>query len=106
MHSVGRDKVELRPITHVSTSASIEAISKIFEQKFDAGEPEEAEEVICGALVTDDQAAEVAEVGKQPFDLPTAFVAPELSTILSFGLFAVFPVWRDQFDALFSQFGV
>lgn len=58
------------------------------------------------ALVANDEAAKVAKVGKKAFNLPTPLVAPELSAILGLGLLAVCSVWRNQLDALFSQFGV
>lgn len=76
------------------------------KQEFDAAEPEEAEKVVGEAFVTDDQAAEVAEVGEKPLDLPTPSVTPELSAILSLGLFAVSAVGCDQLDALLGQLGI
>lgn len=72
----------------------------MLKQEFDAAELQKAEEVVGEAFVTDNEAAEVAEVSKKPFDLPTALVAPELSAILSLGLFAVSAMGCDQLGAL------
>lgn len=78
----------------------------MLKQEFDAAEVEETEEVVGKAFVADDQAAKVAEVGEQPFDFPTPFIAPKLPTILRLGFFAVCAVWGDHVDVLFSQLGV
>lgn len=78
----------------------LEAISKTLQQEFNAAEAEETEEVVGQAFVANDQAAEVAEVGEQPFDLPAPFVAPEFSAVLSLRFRAVAAVRGDELNAL------
>jgi hypothetical protein len=51
-------------------------------------------------LPTGDQTAKTMQPGKQPFDLPTPTIAPQLATVLRFGSAAVALVGRDQFDAV------
>ena len=84
----------------------LEAISKTLKQEFDAAELQQAKEVIGEAFVTNDQAAEVAEVSKQPLDLPAPLITSELPTVLGLGLFAVVAVRGDHVDVLLGELGV
>ena len=64
---------------------------------------DEAEVVERMALVADDQAAEVAQPGEEPLDLPAAPVAAQRAAILGLGPLAVAPMRRDHLDAQLRQ---
>src|SRR3974390_3001310 len=55
------------------------------------------------AVVTNHQAAKVAEPGEGAFDFPAAAVAAQGSTVLRARLAAIAAMRRDQFDASRSQ---
>ena len=68
------------------------------EEHLQAGEVDEAEEVLDVVFPSGDESAEVVHPGKQPFHFPTFFVAPQLSSILGFA--APPAIGRDQLDAV------
>src|SRR5271165_9683 len=68
------------------------------EQHLQAGEVDEAEEVLDVVLPTSDEAAEVVHPGEKPLHFPTFFVAPQLSSVLGFA--APPAIGRDQLDAV------
>ena len=59
----------------------------------------QGEEVVGVPFVSDKQAAEVAEPGKEPFDLPAATVAAQLAAILGGRADPAALVGSDQLDA-------
>ena len=73
-----------------------------------------AEEVVSIAPVADYEAAKVTKVSKEPFNLtlalklrtPMPFVAPQLSTVLRLGLFAVSLIWGNHLNVIFGQLNV
>jgi hypothetical protein len=67
---------------------------------------QEGQEVLGVAFITNHQATKVAKMGKKPFNLPAAFVASQLSTVLSSSFLAVSPVGRNHLNACFSEFSV
>src|SRR5271157_4781581 len=69
------------------------------DQHLEAGEVDEAEEVLDVVLPTSDEAAEVVHPGEQAFYFPTSAVAPQLTSVL--GLAAPPAIGRDQLDAVF-----
>lgn len=60
---------------------------------------DEASEVVGVVLPSGSEAAEVAEPGKEPLDLPSSLVPAQFSAVLGFGLDAIGSVRSDQFDA-------
>ena len=60
------------------------------------------------AFISNNQAAIVADPRKGALNFPSFAIAPELSTILNFGLFSIFSVWADKLyltiTQIFSQF--
>ena len=65
---------------------------------------DETEIVAQVAVMPDQDAAIVLQPGKEPLDLPTAFVATQLAPILGLGLGAVAAVRCDEFNlALITQ---
>jgi hypothetical protein len=73
--------------------------SMLTEQDKDTAEEDEAEVVERMALVADHEAAKVAQPGEEPFHLPVALVAAQLSAILGFGSLAVAAMRSDHLDA-------
>ena len=71
----------------------------MLEEHLQAGEVDEAEEVLDVVLPTSDEAADVVHPGEKPLHFPTFFVAPQLSSVLSFA--APPAIGRDQLDAVF-----
>src|SRR6476659_7686107 len=72
----------------------------------DEAEMDEAEIVEGIALITHDQAAEVAEPGKEALDLPPTAIAAEWSAILGLGAGASSAMGRDHPDAQLGQCGI
>ena len=60
----------------------LERISQISEQDADASEVHEAEEVVCVALMANDESPVVLQPGKQALNLSTALVAAQATTVL------------------------
>jgi len=69
------------------------------EEHFQAGELDEAKEVLDVVLPAGNQASKVVHPGEEPFHSPTSLVAPQLSSILGFA--APPAIGRDQLDAVF-----
>src|SRR5437870_2029286 len=67
----------------------------------EAAELEHAEEVGLLIFPARDEAAEVMQPSKQPFDFPTVAVAPQLPAVLSVFPAAIALVRSDQTDAVF-----
>ena len=79
----------------------VEVISQTpAEEDEETGEMDEAEEVVGVAFVTDEQAAGVAEPGKEPLDLPAASVPAELAAVLRLELATVAAMGSDHLNAL------
>jgi len=55
------------------------------------------------SLLTDDQSTIVAEPGESAFDLPSAFIASHLATIVVLSLSVVTAIRADQFDSTTRQ---
>ena len=71
----------------------------MFEHHVDAGELDEAEEVLDVELPSCDESSEVVHPGEEPFDLPALLVTAELPLILRFASIAA--VRGDHLDAIF-----
>ena len=69
------------------------------EQHLQAGEVDEAEEVLDVVFPSGDESAEVVHPGEEPFHLPTSLVAPQLASVLRLSTPAA--IRRDQLDAVF-----
>jgi FAD synthase len=78
----------------------------MLEQELYAAKVEKAQEVLGIAFIANDQAAEVAKVGKKTLNLPTALVTSKLSAVLRLKLFAVASVRCNQFDTSVCQLGI
>src|SRR5205814_5865413 len=70
-----------------------------------AGEPDQAEEVLCARLPARHEAAASHQPGEEPLDVPATFVPAELAEILSLGRPAGM-MWRNQLDAASSELGI
>ena len=55
------------------------------------------------AFISNDQPSVVADPGESSFYFPPFTIAPELSAILSFGLFSIFSVWADKLYLTIAQ---
>jgi hypothetical protein len=64
----------------------------VSEEDEDAGEADEAEEVVDVMLVADHESAVVAQPSKEPLHLPAPLVSPELPAVLR--LLAVAPAMK------------
>jgi hypothetical protein len=69
------------------------------EQHVQAGEVDEAEEILDVVLPSGDEAAEAVHPGKEPLHFPAPAVAAQLAAILTPA--PVAPVGRDHLDAIF-----
>ena len=70
------------------------------EQDHNAGELDEAKEVLGVILISNYQPAEVVEPGEQTLNLPATFKSPQSPTILGLSIrSAAFAVWCDHFRA-------
>jgi len=69
------------------------------EEQVEAGEVEEAEEVLDVVFPSSNESAEVVQPGEEPLHLPASLVAPQLATVLRFAAPAA--VGRNQLDAVF-----
>ena len=65
----------------------------------DAGELDEAEEVLDMELPACDESAEVVHPGEEPFHFPAFSIASQLPSVLGL-MFAVAPVGCDHLDAV------
>jgi hypothetical protein len=63
-----------------------------------------AEKIIQMIFVSHDNSSVILYPGKEPFNLPSAFVTTEFSAILRFRLFSITLMRRDQLDPALRQF--
>ena len=68
------------------------------EEHVEAGEVDEAEEVLDVIFPSGNESAEVVHPGEEPLHFPSSLVAPQLASVLR--LSAPAPVGRDQLDAV------
>jgi hypothetical protein len=54
-------------------------------------------------LIPDNQPPEILKPSEKPFNFPTAFIPPQLSSVLSFWLFPAAPVRGDHLNAILFQ---
>ena len=67
----------------------------------EAGEVDEAEEVLDAVFPSGDEAAEVVHPGEEPLHLPSPAISAQRASILS-SAFAPAPVGRDHLDVVFD----
>src|SRR3954464_11839148 len=72
------------------------------QQNNGAAEEDKALEIAGAPLIAGDEASEVLQPGKEPFDVPAAFVATQGTAILS-QVNAVWPMRGDELDAVDGQ---
>ena len=54
-------------------------------------------------FVTDNQTPIILKPCKQAFHLPSSLISTKFSAVLSFGLFPIFPMWRNQLNSTIIQ---
>ena len=92
------------PNSRVQLYVRLEPISKLSEEDNEAGELDEAEEVLSVEFPADEYAALPLYPGEETLDEPASHVAAQPSSILRRRLDAIGAVWRDHLDTISSQF--
>jgi hypothetical protein len=90
-------------VAPLSNAASLEAISKSPEQYSDTAEMNKAQEVLHITFLSNNQAPEVVQPGKQAFDFPPSLVAPQHTPILGLELCAIAAMRCNHFNPLLLQ---
>ena len=93
----------MRSPANPSTGHLLEPISKSSEEDDEAGELDEAEEVLGMVLPADEDATLPLYPGEEAFDQPASHITAQPSSILRGRLAAIGAVRRDHLDAVVAQ---